>query len=202
LDRNRLRRATLVRGFRLSRAAPFPCCGGASCSRRSPDGALGPPVTGRQEYGAAATPPPRRLPAGRTVLRGPSGAAFGWATRLQPDVAPVATAARQSTHPSVQQPHGDGRPRGTDRVGVRPRGTDFHEGGHRGGTTGAAKWCAGPGRPSDGDFRGNRRPGPATFRSLKLLVLRAPHRTPPCLSALTQHASAPRLGTPPSTALR
>jgi hypothetical protein len=42
--------------------------------------------------------PPRRLPAGRTVPRDPSGAACRWATRLQPNVASVATAARQSTH--------------------------------------------------------------------------------------------------------
>jgi hypothetical protein len=203
LDRNRLRRATLVRGFRVSRAVRSRAVVGLRAPAAVRHGALGPLVTARHGYGpppcrrhATATTPPRRLPAGRTVLRGSSGAAFGWATRLQPDVARVATAARQSTHPSVQQPHGDGRSRGTDRVGVRPRGADFHEGGHRGGTTGAAKRCAGPDRPSTEKSGGTDGPDRRTFRSLKLLVLRAPHRT---RHACRRSRSTPRhdASTPP-----
>ncbi len=62
--------------------------------------------------------------------------------------------------PSVQQPHGDGRSRGDDRVRVRRRGADSREG-EPWGTTGAAKRCAGPTRTLDGGIRGNRRPGPA-----------------------------------------
>jgi hypothetical protein len=75
---------------------------------------------------------------------------------------------------SVQQPHGDGRSRGTTGWKSDRRGADFHEGGHRGGTTGEANRCAGPERRRTEISGGTDRPDRRTFRSLKLLVLPVP----------------------------
>ena len=113
---------------------------------------------------------PSRLPAGTTFPGRLSGVALRRATRPQPNVAPNCHRHCPKYAPSVQQPHGDGRFEGADRVEVRHRGADFHEGGHGGGTTGVAKRCAGVTRPSTGISGGTDDPSRRTFRSLKLLI--------------------------------
>ena len=134
----------------------------------------------------AAQPPPG----------GDNGAGRPFWRRLQVGN-PTATRCGPGCHsgsakyaPSVQHPHGDGRFEGADRVGVRPRGPDFHEGGHRRGTTGAANRCAGPERRRTEISGGTDRPDRRTFRSLKLLVLRAPADSEP--SAIPFHSAQSR----------
>ena len=108
-----------------------------------------------------------RLPAGQRAFGGGLAMGRNRATRLQPNVARVATGHVQSTHSSVQQPHGDGRFGGP--TGESPtEGSGLSRGGNTVGGQGAAKWCAGLLRPSDGDLSGgiddsDRR----TFRSLE-----------------------------------
>jgi hypothetical protein len=121
----------------------------SSCERRR---SVGGASAGRRRA------PSDRLPAGSTAPRPPSGAASQVGNRPATQRRPRCHSRCPKYASSVQQPHGDGRLEGADRVGVRRRGADFHEGGHRGGTTGAAKRCAGIVSPSDGEIRGNRRP--------------------------------------------
>ena len=201
LDRNRLRRATLVRGFPVSwavdghvrllvarrqtggrsrrpprgrwRAAA--ACTPSPRGRSTPVSGSGrllpkPRSSGRLQARAARSPPavPRSPPGGDNgLLGGLSGAGGDRATRLQPNVARVATALVQSTDSSVQQPHGDGRSGGP--TGESPtEGSGLSRGGTPWGDTGAAKRCAGLMRPSDGDFSGGTDdPGRRTFRSLE-----------------------------------
>ena len=83
------------------------------------------------------------------------------ATGPQPNAAPICHRRSPKYGPSVEQPHGDGRSRGSTGWKSDEGERIFTRGGHGGGTTGVAKRCAGVMRPSNGDSRGNRRPGPA-----------------------------------------
>ena len=120
-----------------------------------------PPTDGRLAV------PRGRLPAGTTASGRPSGDGGNRATRLQPNVARAATDLVQSTHPSVQQPHGDGR--SGRPTGESPtEGSGLPQGGTPWGGQGAAKGCAGLVWSSDGDFSGGTDdPGRRTFRSLE-----------------------------------
>jgi hypothetical protein len=90
LDRNRLRRATLVRGFGVSWAAVFPCCAASPCSSWS--AAECPPCPLRRALSRALCRALRhalpggpvhrrtvfsRLPADRTVFQSPPGGKDG-----------------------------------------------------------------------------------------------------------------------------
>jgi hypothetical protein len=163
LDRNRLRRATLVRGFRISRAAAFRSCGtaGGGC-RIAFDGPppYGRPVASRREE-------PRR----GGLLAAPSG----WATHLQPNVAPVATAARESTHHQYSI-HTVTVVRGGRPSGSPTEGSGLSRGGTPWGDNRSSEKVRRPRAASDGDFRGNRPPGPAH--------LSLPEAAGPCCSVL------------------
>jgi hypothetical protein len=130
---------------------------------------LGVPLRGAPAFAVVATkraPLRSRLPAGLTAFRGVSGERFRRATRLQPDVAPVATALLQSTRSSVQQPHGDGRFRG-GATGESPK---EGSGLSRGGNTVGTRSSEGVRRPSGAVGWGTADPGRRTFRSLERLI--------------------------------
>ena len=161
LDRNRLRRATLVPGFRVSRALrrrlgsrsppgtpPPPGRPAVSCSgaggRRAGAGTgnggvrtPGPLASRREERpspGLLANPSRRNRPATQCGRRCDSGCA--------------------EFSSSVQHPHGEGRSEGGDRW-ESGEGERILRGGTPGGKRGAAKRCAGLMRPSDGGIRGD-----------------------------------------------
>jgi hypothetical protein len=201
LDRNRLRKATLVRGFRVSWAGTFLCLGGAAGGR--PEGLQAIPREPSESCPASPwVAAPSRLPAGRTVPREPSGAACRWATRLQPNVAPVATAPRQSTHHQYSN-HTVTVVRGDRPSGSPTEGSGLSRGGTPWGDNRSSEEVRRPSRGRRTEISGGT-DGPVrrTFRSLKLLAFHTPQRSPSCLSGLSQHASAPRHGTPPPTAPR
>jgi hypothetical protein len=186
LDRDGVRRATLVRGFPVSWAAEGDLCviearlrpGGQGRNSRL----LGTPLAQVHWAGTARGRPTavlRETRAGRTVARqslwrpvqSPPGGDNGlpvtdWRSR-QPgngtatQCGPGCDDACAKYPSSVQQPHGDGRFGGGRPVRVRRRGADFHEGEHRGGTRSSERVR----RPDEAVgrrfLRGDRRPGPA-----------------------------------------
>jgi hypothetical protein len=172
-----VRRATLVPGFRVSWAgqghagppegARGP--GGQGCEEgsvplRGPLGDVltegfagaasasrGPPAESRS-FGRepVRVDPPSRLPAGLTAFRQLSGDCRHRATRLQPNVARVATALLQSTN--LQYSNLTVRIVRRGATGESPtEGSGLSRGGTSGGQ-GAAKRCAGLTRPPDGEF--------------------------------------------------
>jgi hypothetical protein len=192
LDRNRVRRATLVPGFPVSWAvegllgaiegrwragwAGRPCCARGLVTQgiRAGGGSRASGVCGpgaRQRKGCPRRPTVASRRGQRPFGDGLSIAA-NRATRLQPNVARVATGLVQSTHSSVQQPHGDGRFGGP--TGESPtEGSGLSRGGNTVGGQGAAKWCVGLLRPSDGDSPG----GPTTRAGAPFAPLSGPGRS-------------------------
>jgi hypothetical protein len=143
----------------------------------------------------AAQSPPSRLPAGRTVPREPSGATGGWATRLQPNVAQVATAPRQSTHHQYSNHTVTVVSRGPAEWESDGGERTFTRGDTVGGQQEQRRGAPAQLRPSDGDFRGTRRPGPAHLSLPEAADL--PHSA--SQSAVPVRALPACLGTTPNT---
>jgi hypothetical protein len=156
LDRNRLRKATLVRGFRVSWAAAIRSCGMAG-------GREGLPSNGR--YRA----PPSRLPAGRTATRWPPGGAFRPGNPPATECGPGCHSGSRKYAPSVQHPHGDGRSRGPTEWESDGGERTFTRGDTVGGQQEQRKGAPAQRRRTERSG-GTDRPDWRTFRSLKLLA--------------------------------
>jgi hypothetical protein len=188
LDRNRLRRATLVPGFRDSWAASFPCCGGASGSRRN--------ATWRPAATRPATRQATRKATAQTPPGGDNGAAEAFWRCLRAGN-PTATQCGPGCHSgsakyarSVQQPHGDGRSRGP--TGWKSDGGErtFTRGDTVGGQQ--EQRIGAPAQSAVGrSIPGNRPPGPAHLSLPEAAGSSCSVRQasfPPCLSTHMRQA--------------
>lgn len=189
-----MRRATLVPGFRVSWAgegdAGTPEAprrpGGQGCERgRCPP--AGSRSIGRET--PARADPRTRLPAGLTDFRWPSGDCRSRATRLQPNVARVATALLQSTGHQYSNLRVKVVLRGA--TGESPtEGSGLSRGGTPGGQ-GAANRCAGLTGPPDGVFsEGTDGRAGAPFAPLSCVCPSAPARLDVPSCALGSHPRA------------